>query len=42
MIGVITSKSGMLVLVIDCDEPRLGKTDDGIMSGGNGIGTLKD
>ena len=28
-------------LVIDCDETCLRKTDDGTMSGGNGIGILK-
>ena len=41
MIGVITSKSGMPVSVIEGDETRLGKTDDGKMNGGNGRGTLK-
>ena len=42
MIGVITLKSGMSVLMIEGDETCLGKTDDGTINGGNGRGTLKE
>ena len=42
MIGVVTSESGMSVSVIEGDETRIGKTDDGTMNGGNGRGTLKE
>ena len=42
MIGVITSESGIPVLVTESDETHLGKPDDGKMNGGNGRGTLKD
>ena len=41
MIGVITSESGISVLVVEGDKNRLGKNDDGTMNGGNGRGTLK-
>ena len=36
MIGVITSESGIPVLVTESDETHLGKTDDGKMNEGNG------
>ena len=39
---MINSESEMSLLVIEGDETRLGKTDDGTMNGGNGRGTLKD
>ena len=42
MIGVMTSESGMWVLVIKGDKTYLEKNDDGKTNEGNGRGILKD